>query len=458
MQVSRARRMLRAVTVRVLTVDRISVTFTYRRRRLIRLPRVTGPGWTSRHRVGAGAITIALAAIAVAVGASPALASRAVRYHGYSLTVPSSWRVINLARAPRHVRAFQSPRRIPRGPERESELSRARGGPDLRDPARAAARRRGDHASATRVAGRQRRELRDPPRAAGRDRDLVRAPAALVEDPSPPDARRAHRRVRASAKRDPRPRRRPGEAGWRHSARGSGSTPAARPRATRCRLGGGSPYRAVGIYIGGVNEGCSQPNLTAGWVSGEVGTGWQLIPTYVGLQGKGSCDGRCSTISSSRASSEGASAARDAVANAQALGIPAGNPIYDDMEAYTVNSSNTAAVLAFLSGWTKQLHTLGYVSGVYSSAASGITALVRAEQTSLHRARRHLDRRLERRQDDQGPLRPRLRLARRPAAASVPGRPRRDLWRRADQYRQRLSLGGPWRTPRARSPTTPSWR
>jgi hypothetical protein len=144
----------------------------------------------------------------------------------------------------------------------------------------------------------------------------------------------------------------------------------------------GSPYQAVGIYIGGVNEGCSQPNLSAGWVSNEVGAGWQLIPTYVGLQGRGSCGGRCSTISSRRASSQGASAARNAVANAQALGIPAGNPIYDDMEAYTVTSSSTAAVLAFLSGWTKQLHALGYVSGVYSSASSGIKALVYAEQTS----------------------------------------------------------------------------
>ena len=29
----------------------------------------------------------------------------------------------------------------------------------------------------------------------------------------------------------------------------------------------GSPYRAIGVYIGGLNRGCSQPNLTASWVS-----------------------------------------------------------------------------------------------------------------------------------------------------------------------------------------------
>ncbi|NEA48743.1 glycoside hydrolase domain-containing protein, partial [Streptomyces sp. SID10815] len=27
-----------------------------------------------------------------------------------------------------------------------------------------------------------------------------------------------------------------------------------------------SPYSAVGVYIGGVNRGCAQPNLTAEWV------------------------------------------------------------------------------------------------------------------------------------------------------------------------------------------------
>ncbi|HEV7563130.1 MAG TPA: hypothetical protein VGO24_06470, partial [Solirubrobacterales bacterium] len=29
---------------------------------------------------------------------------------------------------------------------------------------------------------------------------------------------------------------------------------------------GDSPYRAIGVYIGGENRGCSQPNLTASWV------------------------------------------------------------------------------------------------------------------------------------------------------------------------------------------------
>ena len=28
-----------------------------------------------------------------------------------------------------------------------------------------------------------------------------------------------------------------------------------------------SPYTSVGVYIGGANRGCAQPNLTTSWVS-----------------------------------------------------------------------------------------------------------------------------------------------------------------------------------------------
>ncbi len=66
---------------------------------------------------------------------------------------------------------------------------------------------------------------------------------------------------------------------------------------------------------------------------------------------------------------------------AQGLGIGAGNPIYDDMEQYTTGATNSSTVLAYLSGWTGQLHAEGYLSGVYSSASSGITDLVKADGT-----------------------------------------------------------------------------
>ena len=45
-----------------------------------------------------------------------------------------------------------------------------------------------------------------------------------------------------------------------------------------------SPYRGVGIYIGGVNMACAQANLTKGWVSHEIASGWHPFPLWVGPQ------------------------------------------------------------------------------------------------------------------------------------------------------------------------------
>ena len=150
------------------------------------------------------------------------------------------------------------------------------------------------------------------------------------------------------------------------------STPSTSVMATWRRS---SPYRAIGVYIGGTNSACAQGNLTSSWVKTESAAGWRLIPIYVGLQApETSCD--CATITPSKAAAEGAADATDAVADAQTLGLGPGNPIFDDMEAYTVNSRDTAPVLAFLAAWTKGLHAAGYVSGVYSSDDSGISDLV----------------------------------------------------------------------------------
>jgi hypothetical protein len=138
---------------------------------------------------------------------------------------------------------------------------------------------------------------------------------------------------------------------------------------------GASPYRAVGVYIGGSNRGCSQPNLTSSWVGAQTAAGWHLIPTYVGLQAPTSSCSSCARLSPSRATAQGEEAAVDAVAQAAALAMGPGSPIYFDMESYTRTASATAATLAFLEAWTEELHSLGYVSGVYSSSASGIADL-----------------------------------------------------------------------------------
>ncbi|WP_308440983.1 glycoside hydrolase domain-containing protein [Catellatospora methionotrophica] len=134
-----------------------------------------------------------------------------------------------------------------------------------------------------------------------------------------------------------------------------------------------SPYRAIGIYISGGSRSCSQPNLTANWVTNQTSNGWRLIPIELGRQAP--CGTRQPKMSAdaTTARSQGVTAANSAVSAAQALGIPAGSAIYNDIEQYPSNASCKHAVLSFLSGWTQQLHARGYLSGMYSSGSSGIT-------------------------------------------------------------------------------------
>jgi hypothetical protein len=143
-----------------------------------------------------------------------------------------------------------------------------------------------------------------------------------------------------------------------------------------------SPFRGVGIYIGGENSACSQPNLSASWVSAQTTAGWHLIPTYVGLQAPTSACSSCAKLTSAGATTQGMAAAEDAVSAAVTLGIGTGSPIYFDMEAYSPTTSATSAVLAFLGAWTEKLHQLGYLSGVYSSSSSGIADLAEAYGTT----------------------------------------------------------------------------
>lgn len=126
-----------------------------------------------------------------------------------------------------------------------------------------------------------------------------------------------------------------------------------------------SPYRAVGIYVGGADRACAQANLTAGWVRREAQAGWHFIPLYAGPQ---AAFGQLSAPQS-----QGSAAANDAVAQAQRLGFGPRTPIYYDMEAYSPGSRISA--LRFLSAWTTGLHRLGYSSGVYSSSDSGVADL-----------------------------------------------------------------------------------
>ena len=153
-----------------------------------------------------------------------------------------------------------------------------------------------------------------------------------------------------------------------------------------------SPYWAVGIYISGASRGCtSQPNLTPTWVSTQLAHGWRLLPITLGPQA--SCTTRprylhqvrispSATNDYAAARSQGRAEARRTVAVARRLGIPAQSTLWYDLESFaTSNTRCRESALGFLSAWTNQLHDLHHVSGVYSSASSGIAMLDDARAT-----------------------------------------------------------------------------
>lgn len=150
-----------------------------------------------------------------------------------------------------------------------------------------------------------------------------------------------------------------------------------------------SPFLAVGIYIDGNSRACrNQTYLDATWVSTQLANGWRLLPITLGPQA--SCQPRFPRYDddfkiSAKASTNGAYStalqqgidqATQSVAAATGLGIAPGSTLWYDLEGFDHNNTPCReSALTFLSGWTQQIRTLGYVSGVYSSAGSGIKAL-----------------------------------------------------------------------------------
>ena len=253
-----------------------------------------------------------------ALAAPAGAAARSVRFDGRSVQVPVGWPVIRLDRQPRTCVRLDR-RAVYLGTPSAQQSC----------PAEAIGRRR-----------------------------------AILVEPAP---------AGASALRA-LPRRATGSAGGAVFT-GLGFDACSAPSSRSMAAWGSSPYRAVGVYIGGINRACSQPNLTAEWVAAQTEAGWHLIPTYVGLQAPTSACGSCAKLTSSQATAQGTAAAVDAVEEAGAVAMGPGSPIYFDMESYSQTSSATAATLAFLEAWTQEIHSLGYLSGVYSSSASGIEDL-----------------------------------------------------------------------------------
>ncbi|HWA55369.1 MAG TPA: DUF1906 domain-containing protein [Solirubrobacterales bacterium] len=270
--------------------------------------------------------------LALGLAVTPA-AAKTVHFDGRAVRVPAGWPVYRLA---------EQPQTCVRLDRRAVYLGTP--GAEQRCPAEAMGARRA---------------ILVEPRAAIR----ARAAASAVEAPPPSSS---------------------GPVSSPEAFTGLGFDACAAPSSRAMAAWAASPYRGIGVYIGGSNRGCSQPNLTAKWVEEQVADGWHLIPTYVGLQAPTSACSSCAALSAAKAAQQGVEAASDAVEDAVEVGMGPGSPIYFDMEAYTRTSSASNAVLTFLSAWTSQLHTLGYVSGVYSSSSSGIADLGRATASTTY--------------------------------------------------------------------------
>jgi len=157
-----------------------------------------------------------------------------------------------------------------------------------------------------------------------------------------------------------------------------------------------SPYLAAGIYISGNSRACkTQSNLTPTWVATQLAHGWHLLPITLGPQA--SCSTRFPrygpkidpVISAAKtngayatAIAQGTTEADRTLAAAAALGLVPGSTMFYDLEAYdTSKVACRESALSFLSAWTVEIKKHGYLSGVYSSAGSGLKALDQARMS-----------------------------------------------------------------------------
>ncbi|MEV6103515.1 glycoside hydrolase domain-containing protein [Streptomyces sp. NPDC051940] len=334
----------------------------------------------------------ALAGLAALAGQPTAAAApapddtRTVSYHGYRMTVPAGWRVVDLAENPDACVRFDSPavylgRPGDQGACAPGLIGRTAGIVVEPIDARSAKKTTPATARAERGAA--------TAKGAASSNDTIQIAVedagVLVTAAHTPQTEAAVRGVLATATlaSDARRTALPAASGGASTLAAAGPQPGsflgkgfdacAAPSQTKMDAWlASSPYRAVGVYISGATRACSQPNLTASWVTTNTGKGWHLIPIDVGRQAPCTSYSNKMSTDPATARSQGVSAAAASVTAAQNLGIGAGSAVYSDIENYTPGSTCTAAVLSYLSGWTQGLHDRGYLSGVYSSASSGI--------------------------------------------------------------------------------------
>jgi len=139
-----------------------------------------------------------------------------------------------------------------------------------------------------------------------------------------------------------------------------------------------SPFWGVGIYIGGSERSCAQPNLTRTWVQTQRARGWKLFPVWVGPQSH-CADAAFDHLvpeSNAAAKRQGFREATRAARAATGLGLAKGSSLFLDVESYDNSiSSCNQPVLNYVSGWNSRLKALGWKGAMYSSAATGIRSI-----------------------------------------------------------------------------------
>ncbi|GAA1564724.1 hypothetical protein GCM10009804_21750 [Kribbella hippodromi] len=326
-----------------------------------------------------GGLVLALALVAGITATGPAAAdeTRTVSYRGYQITVPASWPVVDLAANPTACVRLDRP---------AVYLGRSTAQSDC--PAH--------------LVGRSSGLILEPlttaqPSTDGLLRRQITAAGVLATAYYPPGAEAAANGLLA--------------AGRVVTKTPSGHAAVARPLAvtpsivatgnfagygfdacdapTQATMDAWRPtYQGVGIYISGSVRTCAtQPNLTPAWVSANAAKGWQFQLLDVGLQApcstRFSASNRMSAVAAT-ALSQGRNAAINSVAAAQALGFAQRSAIYSDIEDYPSTAACKAAVLSYLSGWTQELNSRGYVGGAYVSAASGGADLASAYTSTAY--------------------------------------------------------------------------
>jgi peptidoglycan hydrolase-like protein with peptidoglycan-binding domain len=354
---------------------------------------------TTARRAFAGAAAIAALVGSVVTATAPASAapaSRTVTYHGYEVDVPAHWRVVDLERQPRTCVRFDRETVYLGHPGEQSDC-----------PARLVGRTEGlliepmaelaPEQASTGIVTAPRGTARPPRDATSHDSALrvaVEDAGVLVTAAHNGDSESRVRRVLDSARlvAGGRPATLPAAPPMAAAAaivapgtyEGKGFDVCSAPSQATMNAWLASPYRAVGIYSSGDLRACAQPNLTATWVANQAANGWRFILTDVGRQAPCTSYRLRMSTDPATARQQGRDAASAAIASATALGFGSGSAVYSDIENYTSTTSCKASVLSYASGWTERLHADGWLSGVYSSASSGIRDLASAYTSTTY--------------------------------------------------------------------------